>query len=50
MPRKDGHLTNQEMGAALRKLAEEQQAYDHAVKTGEIKLTPLNSTPAKRLD
>lgn len=52
MPRKDGHLTNQEMSEALRRLAEEQQAMEHAIRTGEVKLdrTPQNSTPAKHLD
>jgi hypothetical protein len=36
--------------AHLNDLIAEQQAYEHAVKTGEIKRTPLNSTPAQRLD
>ncbi|NNU70429.1 hypothetical protein G9X67_34830 [Rhizobium sp. WYCCWR 11152] len=38
--------------ARLDALIAEQQAYEHAIKTGEIKRerTPLNSTPAQYLD
>ncbi len=38
--------------ARLNELIAEQQAFEHAVKTGEIKFerTPQNSTPAKYLD
>ena len=36
--------------AHLNELIAEQNAYEHAVKTGEIKRTAQNSTPAKHLE